>query len=86
MNSLRSPLIFTLAFFMMSPIWGSHHGINLFLNAYYTDKTLMKKEIKYIKEFSLKWVDYIISVNNFDSSLELSFIKKRELIEKYINF
>ena len=61
-------------------------SINLFLDTYYTDKTLMKREIKYIKEFSLKWVDYIISVNNFDSSIELSFIKKRELIEKYINF
>lgn len=54
-----------------------------FIDAYYGETIKLKnQEIKYLKEIMLKWVNLIISNNNFDSSTKESFDVKKELIEK----
>lgn len=59
------------------------NGCRLFIETYYEkDRELMKNETKYIKEISIKWIDYIMSNNLFDTSLKSSFEIKKQLIIK----
>lgn len=61
-------------------------NLNLFLESYYNnDLQLKNQELPYIKEFAIKWIDYVISNNEFNCSIKDSFNIKRELIEKYMN-
>lgn len=56
-------------------------GIDLFIDAYYgSDIELKNMELPYLKEYALKWVDYILDNNNFDTSLKESFEIKKKLI------
>lgn len=60
-------------------------NIKNFIDSYYGDELeLKKKEIKYLKEYALKWIDYLQYNNEFDTSLKESFETKRNLIEKYL--
>lgn len=60
-------------------------GLNLFVNEYYgNDLELKNFELPYIKEFAIKWIDYVMSNNEFNCSTKDSFNIKRELIEKYM--
>ena len=61
-------------------------GAKKFVDAYYCDKSeLKKKELPHIKPLALKWVDYILDNNEFDSSTTESFVIRRELIDKYFS-
>ena len=60
-------------------------GIKLFIDSYYNDDiNLKEKEIKYIKEYVINWVDYILNENEFDTSLRESFEFKKYQIQKYM--
>lgn len=61
-------------------------GLNKFIDEYYGEKIeLRNKEEHLIKGLALKWIDYILDNNEFDSSTTESFIVKRKLIfEKYV--
>lgn len=60
-------------------------GMDLFIDSYYGNDTILKqKELKYLKEYALKWVDYILDNNNFDTSLKESFEVKKKLIMEYL--
>lgn len=60
-------------------------GFNLFIDSYYGENIELKvKELPYIKEFAIKWIDYIMDGNEFDTSTTESFIIRKELIEKYM--
>ena len=58
------------------------NGTNKFIDEYYgNDLDLKSKEKPLIKYYALKWIDYIMDGNSFDSSTKESFIVKRKLIE-----
>ncbi|MBP3255125.1 MAG: phosphotransferase [Clostridia bacterium] len=61
-------------------------GVKVFIDSYYGDDIELKSiEEKYIKEYSLKWIDYILDNNEFDTSTTESFEVKKKLIEENIN-
>jgi hypothetical protein len=56
-------------------------GVHKFIEEYYYNETeLMNKELPLIKNFALKWIDYILDNNEFDTSTTDSFVVKRSLI------
>ena len=56
-------------------------GVNTFVNEYYRDKNEnINEKIKLIKKYALKWIDYILDENEFDTSTTESFEVKRKLI------
>ena len=58
-------------------------NLNLFLDSYYkNDLDLKSKEVKYIKEIALNWIDNVLRANEFHSSLKESFEVKKKLIEE----
>ena len=60
-------------------------SIQFFIDSYYnSDINLKEKEIKYIKEYAINWIDYILNENKFDTSLRESFEFKRYQIQKYM--
>ena len=61
-------------------------GIKIFIDSYYeNDLDLKTKEMKYLKEYALKWINYLQDNNEFDTSLKESFETKKEYIEKQIS-
>ena len=59
------------------------NNLNIFLDSYYeNDLELKLKEVKYIKEIALNWIDNVLSTNDFHSSLKESFEVKKKLIEE----
>ena len=65
-----------LSFLFISKKRGiDNKSINLFLDSYYNEdeKELRKIEQSYIKLYIKKWVEYILSFHEFDSSLKGSF-------------
>ena len=60
-------------------------GLKAFLNEYYDTEELRKKEMPYLKECALKWIDYIMDNNHFDSSTMESFEIRKNLIETEMN-
>ena len=58
--------------------------IKLFIDEYY-DNSIDIEEIKYLKEISLSWVNYIINNHDFDTSTNESFENKRKLIDEELN-
>lgn len=57
-------------------------GTKLFIDTYYgSDKKLKEKEEKYIKQYAIKWIEYILDNNQFDTSTTESFEVKKKLIE-----
>ena len=60
-------------------------GANFFINEYYGKDTVLRNiEEKYIKEYALKWIDYILDNNQFDTSTTESFEVKKKLINENI--
>lgn len=61
------------------------NSLNIFIDTYYgKDLELKLEEIKYIKEIAINWIDYVLSGNEFDTSLKESFEIKKKLIEQYM--
>ena len=57
-------------------------GMKIFINEYYkNDEKSKNNEIKYIRDIGIKWVNYIIENNDFDTSTNESFQIKKQLIE-----
>ena len=57
--------------------------IKLFIDTYYAnDIDLKMKEVPKIKEYALKWLNDLVSNNNFNSSLKESFLNKIKLIKE----
>ncbi len=61
-------------------------GLKAFLNEYYDNEELRKNEMPYLKTCALKWIDYIMDNNQFDSSTTESFKIRKNLIETEMNF
>lgn len=61
-------------------------GMNVFIDEYYKDDSELKNtEVPFIKELSIKWIDYVLEGNEFDTSTIESFIIKRKLVEENLN-
>lgn len=59
-------------------------GIKEFLNAYYDkDIELKRKEVILIKDISKKWIEYVMTNHEFDSSIKQGFETKKKLIENF---
>lgn len=59
-------------------------GLTTFINSYYEDDLdLKEKEMKYIKQYAITWINYVMDGNEFDSSTVESFDIRKELMEKY---
>lgn len=58
-------------------------GMNLFINEYYNNqKEKIKEATQLIKEYALKWIDYILDGNQFDASdIESLEVRKKLIIE-----
>lgn len=60
-------------------------GVKTFIDSYYENDYINKeKEVPFIKSIALKWIDYLINENDFDTSTKESFEVKRNLISKYL--
>lgn len=59
--------------------------IKTFIDSYYESDTQNKEiELPYIKSIALKWIDYLLTKNSFDTSTKESFEVKKKLIEEYL--
>lgn len=59
--------------------------IKTFIDSYYESDTQNKdRELPYIKNIALKWIDYLLTKNSFDTSTKESFEVKKKLIEEYL--
>ena len=59
--------------------------IKTFIDSYYESDTVNKvRELPYIKNIALKWIDYLLTKNSFDTSTKESFEVKKKLIEEYL--
>ena len=58
----------------------NEEGIKTFLNYYYEDKVLMQKEIKYIKNLSVRWIDDVMKQSLPISTIESLDIKKNLIL------
>lgn len=61
-------------------------GLKAFLDEYYDNEELRKEEMPYLKNFALKWINYILDNNQFDSSTTESFEIKKTLLETEMEF
>ena len=58
------------------------NNFKLFINTYYENDTDTKKEeIKLIKEYAIKWINYTLNKCEFNPSIKNSFEIKKELME-----
>ena len=60
------------------------NNIKLFLKEYYKNNKLQSMESPLIKEYGLKWINYLLNEKKFNTSLTESFEEKRILIRKYL--
>ena len=59
--------------------------VKTFIDSYYENDTVNKEiEFPYIKNIALKWIDYLLTKNSFDTSTKESFEVKKKLIEEYL--
>ncbi len=62
-------------------------GLMVFIDSYYEGNEKLKSmELPHIKKFALKWIDYVMDGNEFDTSTTESFEVRKNLIEKNMNF
>lgn len=61
-------------------------GLSAFLSEYYDNEIIRKSEMPHLKACALKWIDYIMNNNQYDSSTTESFEIRRKLIETKMNF
>ena len=60
-------------------------GMKKFLDEYYFNEIELKnKEVPLIKEYTLKWIDYILSENEFDTSTTESLEIKYKIINEIL--
>lgn len=84
------PSVCDVAIIISILFFSKTNGANLedthkFINEYYSDDIeLRNREIPFIKEFSLKWLEYLLNENEFDTSTKESFEARKELISKYL--
>lgn len=84
------PSVCDVAIIIANLFFSKTHGVDIegtkkFINEYYYNESeLRSKEVHLIKEFALKWIDYILNENEFDTSTTDSFVIRRKLIEKYL--
>ena len=72
-------------FFVSSKIGVDIDGIRYFVDSYYGDDVDLKtKESCVIKQCALKWIDYTLENNEFESSLIENFELKKKLIKEYL--
>ena len=58
-------------------------GMKKFIDEYYCDeKSLKDVEVPFIKEYSLRWINYIVDGNEFDTSTTESFKERYRLIKE----
>ena len=59
--------------------------VKIFIESYYGNDIQNKEiELQYIKNIALKWIDYLLTKNSFDTSTKESFEVKKKLIEEYL--
>lgn len=59
--------------------------VKIFIESYYGNDIQNKEiELQYIKNIALKWIDYLLTKNSFDTSTKESFEVKKRLIEDYL--
>ena len=59
--------------------------VKTFIDSYYENDIINKeKEVPYIKSIALKWIDYLLNENSFDTFTRESFEVKKRLIKKYL--
>lgn len=63
-----------------------YEGLNAFIDAYYDDEEVKKKEAPYLKKYAIKWIDYVMDHHEFDSSTTESFEIRKNLIEADLHF
>ena len=72
-------------FFVSSKTGVNLDGIRYFVDSYYGDDVdLTTKESCFIKQCALKWIDYTLENNEFESSLIENFELKKKLIKEYL--
>ena len=72
-------------FFVSSKTGVNLEGIRYFVDSYYGDDVDLKtKETCFIKKCALKWIDYTLENNEFESSLIENFELKKKLIKEYL--
>ena len=72
-------------FFVSSKIGVDLDGIRYFIDSYYGDDVVLKNEEScFIKQCALKWIDYTLENNEFESSLIENFELKKKLIKEYL--
>ena len=72
-------------FFVSSKTGVNLEGIRYFVDSYYGDDVDLKtKESCFIKQCALKWIDYTLENNEFESSLIENFELKKKLIKDYL--
>ena len=72
-------------FFVSSKTGVDLDGIRYFVDSYYGDDVDLKtKESCFIKQCALKWIDYTLENNEFESSLIENFELKKKLIKEYL--
>ena len=61
-------------------------GANLFIDEYYTNEESKRKEIErpLIKEYAIKWIDYVLYEYGFDTSTTESFEVKKKLVNEML--
>lgn len=80
-----------IAILIANLFFSKTRGVNLegakkFINSYYLDDLQLKnEEISKIKDYGIKWIDYVLAGNEFDTSTTESFHVKRKLIKKYLD-
>ena len=71
-------ILISLLFFSKSRGFDKNN-FKFFINTYYKD--LKQKEIKLIKEYAIKWIDYTLNKVDFNPSVKNSFEIKKQLLE-----
>lgn len=74
-------ILISLLFFSKSRGFDKDN-FKLFINTYYeNNKSLKVKEMRLIKEYAIKWIDYTLNKVDFNPSIKNSFKIKKQLLE-----
>lgn len=88
-DSKYGPSIYDVAIIICLLFFSKKKGIDknnikLFLDTYYEyDNDLKYKEVKYIKEIAINWIDAVLNNTEFNPSTKESFEIKKKLIQEY---
>lgn len=88
-DSKYGPSIYDVAIIMCLLFFSKKKGIDknnikLFLDTYYEyDNDLKYKEVKYIKEIAINWINDVLANTEFNPSTKESFEVKKNLIQEY---